>query len=538
MSLRGAKRRGNLFQFLSIRNGLLPASQARCRNDGKSTSSCKYSSWRGVVKQRLGNLIKTVGDCFVALLLAMTLTTAPCQAAIEFDGANDYIRLNADAELDFTSSYSFSTWLKSPLPNASRYHGIWWRGLAENQSDIEIYVQASSNDLIVAHNRGNSGTFDFVGFSDPPNDTWYHLVVTYNNNTMNVYYDGVMQTVVQQTKTSFADPLVTASNITKLGSLGTALGFSPVYFNGSIDDARIYNRELSNGEILALYNSRSKRPSGSLANGLIAHYEMDDDAIGEVTAQAKDSSGNLNHGEFINFDNIVSNGFSNDIPGNIGIGTSLEFDGVDDYIEVLDSPVLKPNTLSISTWVKLNSLINGSSVKAIVAKASANQGYQIIVLGSGQAGDDNEVRFDFGDGSNWLRLDSEESLTTGAWHHIIATLNGTTGELFIDNESKGRKSNPGVINYGTQVLKLGDGVDVTSRDLDGYIDETRIYNKQLTASEINFLYNGSGMDPGTSNLQALWTFDDSALKDSSGNDNHGVGRGRDSLKYTEGILRR
>ena len=79
----------------------------------------------------------------------------------------------------------------------------------------------------------------------------------------------------------------------------------------------------------------------------------------------------------------------------------------------------------------------------------------------------------------------------------------------------------------------------TSFFQNGTLDDIRIYNRLLTASEISFLYNGSGLDPGTSNLQALWTFDDdSALKDSSGNNNHGVGIGGNSLKYTDGVLKR
>ena len=59
------------------------------------------------------------------------------------------------------------------------------------------------------------------------------------------------------------------------------------YFNGLIDDLRIYNRALNESEIEELYKLGQKEEV-NLTSGLVAHYEFEGDT--------NDSSGNGNHG--------------------------------------------------------------------------------------------------------------------------------------------------------------------------------------------------------------------------------------------------
>jgi hypothetical protein len=84
---------------------------------------------------------------------------------------------------------------------------------------------------------------------------------------------------------------------------------------------------------------------------------MDDDSIGEITAQAKDSSGNLNHGQFISFDNLTT-ALSNDVPPQIGTGHSLELDGVNDYVRFpsINAPLIEIGTddYTWNGWLKFD----------------------------------------------------------------------------------------------------------------------------------------------------------------------------------------
>lgn len=80
----------------------------------------------------------------------------------------------------------------------------------------------------------------------PPTATWVHIAATWNGSTMVLFTNGVAQTSAGAggTITTTADPLAIAR---KNGS-----GVSGDYFNGRLDDVRIYNRALSGLEVATL----------------------------------------------------------------------------------------------------------------------------------------------------------------------------------------------------------------------------------------------------------------------------------------------
>ena len=86
-------------------------------------------------------------------------------SGLSFDGVDDYVSVAHDSELDMTGAYSISAFVN--VTDVATYRPILFRGMTDS-NDIEVYVQSGTGDLIVAHNRGNSGTFDFVGFDNPP----------------------------------------------------------------------------------------------------------------------------------------------------------------------------------------------------------------------------------------------------------------------------------------------------------------------------------------------------------------------------------
>ena len=177
---------------------------------------------------------------------------SPMVQALSFDGTVDYVEVAHADSLDVTSAYALEAWVNVTddlLPN--KYRPILFRGTT-NANDIEVYVQAASKDLIVAHNRGNGGSFDFVGFVDPPLGTPFHLAVTFDGTNVQAYYDGIPAGVSQKT-TAMTAPLDTdkawwigkvdhsAFNYIESGNLH--------YFKGTIDEVRIWNCVLSQGQL-------------------------------------------------------------------------------------------------------------------------------------------------------------------------------------------------------------------------------------------------------------------------------------------------
>jgi hypothetical protein len=450
------------------------------------------------------------------------LCFTPCQAAIEFDGVDDYIAGTSLINIADPRPITVSAWIRTNNTNKS-IQSIFTNNT--NTNNPTFYLDIKQNTGTIYNMRYYSTGYAITSNSFTLDTDWHHYIWASNiDNTIQYFRDG------QAIGTTSYPINVSSGSGASIGAIQALIG-SGFTFEGNFDDLRIYNRILSITEIEALYKSRSKRPSGSLANGLVAHYEMDDDAIGEVTAQAKDSSGNLNHGQFIGFDNLTT-ALSKDIPAQIGTGYSLEFDGVNDKITASNSPSLNNwNEQTITAWIKADSTALGADLRII--EKGANNEWTLTTNRNGFIG---QVGLQVGSsvyrGVNTTTLSSDNQ-----WHFVAGRISPTYfTELFVDNE-RGSIATTGSGSTKTGNISIGEFGGAPSNRFQGLIDEIRIYDRILTNGEISFLYNGSGLNPGTSNLQALWTFDDdSAVKDSSGNSNHGVGG--DSLKYTEGVLRR
>lgn len=78
-------------------------------------------------------------------------------------------------------------------------------------------------------------------------ETWYHVVVTFDTtNGMVMYLDGNMIDTDSDTSTTSENDFVT--------KIGASDGTAQDFFNGTIDEVRLYKRALSWKEILDLYN--------------------------------------------------------------------------------------------------------------------------------------------------------------------------------------------------------------------------------------------------------------------------------------------
>jgi len=175
--------------------------------------------------------------------------------ALTFDGVDDFVQIAHSDNLDMTGAYAISAWVYVTDVPDNIYRPILFRGTTD-ANDIEVYVQALSQDLVVAHNRGNGGTFDWVRFADPPIGTLFHLGVTFNGTDVQAYYNAVPATVNQNT-TAMIAPLDTNKGwwIGKVdhAAFGTLAGGADInLFKGLIDEVGVWNRALSADEVAAL----------------------------------------------------------------------------------------------------------------------------------------------------------------------------------------------------------------------------------------------------------------------------------------------
>ena len=99
------------------------------------------------------------------------------------------------------------------------------------------------------------GTWYAASFGNLQPDTWYHLVATYDGESLKAFTNGVL--VTDKSGLSGSPDAEQASLI-----LGRhAYDRDPVnHFAGMIDDVRIYNYPLAKAEVAALYSGASPLP--------------------------------------------------------------------------------------------------------------------------------------------------------------------------------------------------------------------------------------------------------------------------------------
>ena len=190
-----------------------------------------------------------------------------------------------------------------------------------------------------------------------------------------------------------------------------------------------------------------------------AYYKMED---------ATDQTGNYN-GTATNVNFNVAGKF-----GNAG-----EFNGSSSYIN-LNSAVLPSSVFSVSFWVNVNSLVNEwiftqytpSVTGRFVFNITSTGGFQINVSSV-----------------NSLASTNIPAITIGNWHHVVVVKDGSNGwTLYADGQPHSTWTNTESIITNQNTILGGDD-SVTSNNLDGKLDQVRIFPSALTSGQVTQLYN-------------------------------------------------
>ncbi len=224
------------------------------------------------------------------------------------------------------------------------------------------------------------------------------------------------------------------------------------------------------GMVLALPEADVEAQS----DGLVAHWDFNEGTGTTVS----DSSGNGNDGTI--------NGAS----WTTGkVGSALSFDGVDDYVEIADSDSFDISTQNtFEVWVNLNSnqggVILSKWVNAYEDKtlhiADNLAIHYALFRGWGTEGIENVAI-------------SNTMLTSGAWFHIVGTYNGEYQKIYINGMLDSSKSVTGEVWDSDGTFYIGRAFRAENLPpFNGLIDQVRIYNRALSASEILANYNAIG----------------------------------------------
>ncbi|HEX7254734.1 MAG TPA: LamG-like jellyroll fold domain-containing protein [Gaiellaceae bacterium] len=157
--------------------------------------------------------------------------------ALDFDGVDDWVTIADSDSLDLTSGMTLSAWVRPDVVQG-RYRQVI---LKEQPGGLEYSLYAHTNRGFPSTSLWINGKLrNFDGTTTLPTGVWSHLAATYNGLTARVYVDGVLVRSGNRSGT-----LGVSASPLRIG--GNAV--HPEWFDGLIDNVRVYNRALTDSEI-------------------------------------------------------------------------------------------------------------------------------------------------------------------------------------------------------------------------------------------------------------------------------------------------
>ncbi len=197
--------------------------------------------------------------------------------------------------------------------------------------------------------------------------------------------------------------------------------------------------------------------------GLVAGWGFDEGG-GTTTA---DVTGNGNSGTLAN---------TTWVPGRFG--TALSFNGTTSLVSVLDSASLDLTTgMTLEAWVYPTAL--GTSWRTVLLKEQPGNLVYSMYANTTSQRPNGQV---FVGSSEW-NVNGSSQLPLNAWSHLAATYDGANIRLFVNGAQVGAVGQTGAMPASTGALRIG-GNNIWGEWFQGRIDEVRVYNRALTATEI------------------------------------------------------
>ena len=392
--------------------------------------------------------------------------------ALDFDGTNDYVDVGT---FDVSGSgLTTMGWFNADSLPATTDPRIVSKASSTAEADawwqLSILTSASNANIRLRTKAGGTTSTLIDSSTNLNPGQWYFAVGTYNAATgqMKLYLDGTE--VASQLHPAGGAIDTNPTVPVAIGANGTAEQF----FDGVLDDVRVYNRALNATEIADLY-------AEGVGPALVAHWKLDDG----VGPTAVDSIGG-HDGTLVSTPPWVTG----------IIGGALDFDGTNDYVDVGTFDV-SGSGLTTMGWFNADSL-PATTDPRIVSKASstaeADAWWQLSILTS--ASNANiRLRTKAG-GTTSTLIDSSTNLNPGQWYFAVGTYNAATGQmkLYLDGTEVASQLHPagGAIDTNPTVPVAIGANGTAEQFFDGVLDDVRVYNRALNATEIADLFTAGG----------------------------------------------
>ncbi len=436
---------------------------------------------------------------------------AATSSALRFDGANDYVSFGNASALGL-SNFTVETWfrregagvatstssagqggLTSAIPLLTKGRGQadgsaldmnWFLGIDTSTSTPRI--TADFEEGATANPGLNHAIF---GTTPIVQNSWYHAAATYNGSVLRVYLNGTLEASATVNRAAQAGSIQHAA----LGSGLTSTGAPGGFFNGSLEEPRVWNIARTEAQIRDTLNQEV-----TSAPGLVARWGLNEGS-GTAAANTVGPPNGTLLGTAPLAQWVAGLPFSPDpvAPGTYG----LAFTDTNSYATMGAAPPLALTTFTVEGWFKrtgagtTNTTGTGGIVNAIPlfgkgaaeleTPANLNMNYLVVI------DDDADVlAADFEDTAGGANhpIRGTTTIQNGRWYHAAATFDGDNWRLYLDGNLEADLPVTATPE-ASSIQHFGLATSITSTGqrkgyFQGELDEVRVWDHARSPAQI------------------------------------------------------
>ena len=365
------------------------------------------------------------------------------------------------------NSTTFAFWVNVPTYNSAGTMMV----LSGTSNAVEVCISSNTTTFgVYAQINGGTAFSPSSSVSSCPQitpGTWNHIAVTVSINYITLYVNGV-----QQTPASY-------SSVSALSTIALGSRYNGAYvFSGYVDDFRIYNRALAPQDVAALYNyngtSIPMAVTSSLNTGLVTHLTFEGNSIQDVAGGAGSATWY---------------GTPQFTTGKVG-STALYLNNTsgtpNNYLTYTNSFAMTQIPWTWSVWVNVTNCSNTGELfswSSGIPTGAVNMNIDTSSTG----GTATAFNMYLALSGQWtISMNTGTIINYGVWYHIAVTV---TSAFLVTMYVNGTQVNQATGNgympaTNSSYLLVGKNGDNNLRGLYGAIDDLRLYNRALSASEV------------------------------------------------------
>lgn len=390
--------------------------------------------------------------------------------AFSFDGVDDEVEIPDNDTLDIsTHDLTYSLWVRPSTPTGT-YQTVLAKGETIGNFEYILYYEPAWPTSITDAFRciwWNTADVDYLMVTSSqnyPENQWHHVtcVLDNANNEVRLFINGILEGIDTTTSgtavTGNSEPLM-------IGRRGTTIPFA-----GIVDELMIFDRALTASEIQAIFNAGSAgmcKPEPVCVappSGMVSWWPGD---------------GNANDIQDGN-DGTLMNGATT---ASGKVGQAFSFDGVDDFVNVPHAVNLNiQSSFTWDAWINPNSIGNSPVIASKSAATFNRVGFEVLSDGS-LCG-----YFDL----HTCNIQSGPGVVTpGQFTHVAFVFDdvANTLRLYADGILVATAAETSSPAGNTASLTIGKSGIFGGFEFNGLIDEFEIFDRSLTAAEIQAIFN-------------------------------------------------